>query len=141
MDEVKHNGWLREDVPLGKWEGVTTNAKQQVVGVDVTCFDDKTQIGDNTLKHVAHGFPNLTKIELLKCYNITDAGLQHLAQGCPNLTDVNLFDCSKVTDSGLQHLAQGCPNLAKINLKGCGKIRDAGVEHLKRGCPKIKIDK
>ena len=35
MDEVKHKGWLREDVPLGEWDGVTTNAKQQVVGVDV----------------------------------------------------------------------------------------------------------
>ena len=134
MDEVKHKGWLREDVPLGEWDGVTTNAKQQVVVVDVKRFDKK--IGDNTLKLVAHGFPNLTKIDLRGCNKITDAGLQDLAQGCPNLANINLYYCDNITDAGLKHLTQSS-NLTSINLRYNNKVTDTGLRKLVRGCPNL----
>ena len=109
MNQVEHRGWLQEDVPLGDWSYVTTNAQQQVVEFNAALVDNR--LLDATIRDLAQGLPNLTSINLARCGNITNVALQYLAEGCPNLTNIDLGWCPNITDAGVEHLTRGCPKI------------------------------
>merc|ERR1712048_943239 len=72
------------------------------------------QKGDKYLQAVAAAHPELTRIDLRGCREVTDAGVMALVEHCPNLTSVDLAGCKRVTIAALAALAQH-PSILYLN--------------------------
>ena len=95
-------GWLREDIPLGQWEGVTTNAEQQVVAVDLRALDPNL--------NRCHRLPHLQTLNLHGLdIKVNARYLDIIGRDYKYHHDfsVNLYGCVELTDDvleGLTHL-------------------------------------
>jgi hypothetical protein len=78
------------------------------------------------------GRPNLSKIRLHSCQDITDVGLGRLGGrfgylGCRNLTYVTLSDCQFITDDGINALCHGCVKIRTLKIIRCDNISDEAL--------------
>ena len=78
------------------------------------------------------GRPNLSKIRLHSCQDITDVGLHRLGGqsgylGCSHLTDVTLSDCQFITDDGIDALCYGCRKIRTLKIIRCDYISDEAL--------------
>ncbi|KAL0904563.1 hypothetical protein M5K25_026690 [Dendrobium thyrsiflorum] len=65
--------------------------------------------------------------------SIGDEALGLIAQRCPNLTRLKLRACRELTEAGMYVLAKHCPNLRKLSCGSCN-FGARGVEAVLRGC-------
>ena len=75
----------------------------------------KSQVGDSSLNVLAK-FPTIKELELSNS-NITDNGIKKIVEFCPQLKRLNIWGCSNVTDKSLIHL-RGLWKLEKLHLSG-----------------------
>lgn len=77
----------------------------------------------------------------LKCdrrsESIGDEALALIAQRCPNLTRLKLRACRELTKVGMSALAKHCPNLRKLSCGSC-TFGARGIEAVLRGCPLLE---
>jgi hypothetical protein len=105
-----------------------------IVEIDAT----ESPITDTDLQFVSANCPQLSSLNLSRCYDVTDAGVTALGQnGCPQLSSLNLSYCYNIKDASLVALAQGCPLLSSVYLLGCTAMKDIGVIALARGCRQL----
>ncbi len=64
--------------------------------------------------------------ELWMPESATDADIALLAQICPQLWKLSLYGCAQISDAGLAHIAE-LKQLLTLNLMGCQKITDSGL--------------
>ncbi|MCE9561020.1 MAG: protein kinase [Planctomycetes bacterium] len=93
----------------------------------------KTKVSDAGLNHLR----NCTKLEVIHLDHtaVTDAGLSNVDQW-PNLTKIGLVGCRQLTDEAFVHLAKH-DNLAELYLES-SSVTDAGLLHLKN-CKNLKV--
>jgi F-box and leucine-rich repeat protein 1 (S-phase kinase-associated protein 2) len=60
-------------------------------------------------------------VDLSKSFKLSDLSLYALAHGCPNLTKLNISGCTAFSDDGLEYLTEFCQKLKFLNLCGCVK--------------------
>jgi len=53
-----------------------------------------------------------------------------IAQKCPNLQKLNLADCKNVTDVSVIAIARNCKKLNSLNLNRCAKVTSGAIEEL-----------
>lgn len=75
----------------------------------------KSQVGDSSLNVLAK-FPTIKELELSNS-NITDNGIKKIVEFCPQLKRLNIWGCTNVTDKSLIHL-RGLWKLEKLHLSG-----------------------
>ena len=100
IDKVSWKGWVDDTVSLGNWEGVTTNAKQQIVAIDLKALDPNLEhrhrlshieeldftglgnrLGELYFKQIGKDYQHfftMTKICLRGCEAITDDMVSHI---------------------------------------------------------------
>lgn len=72
--------------------------------------------------------PNVVKLDVYNCQNVTLAGWENL-QGClPALKNVNLFGTS-ITSASLFSLFRSAPHIEELDLRECKKITLEGFEN------------
>lgn len=89
---------------------------------------------DCSVRHIAEHCPNLKRISLENCKQITDISLLWLSTGCERLESIKLTHCTQITDKGLLYLSR-LTRLSNIELGGCYRITTRGVLNLVRGRP------
>lgn len=87
------------------------------------------------LQDVLKACPNLKKLDLTDCYQITDAIIKDLPR---NLENLNLTYCDNLTDNGIKDLPSG---LQILNLKGCYLLTNAGIHILPRGLERLYLNR
>ena len=75
----------------------------------------KSQVSDSGL-NVLVKFPTIKELELSNS-NITDNGIKKIVEFCPQLKRLNIWGCTNVTDKSLIHL-RGLWKLEKLHLSG-----------------------
>jgi len=86
-----------------------------------------TKITLSNIGDLTNRFPNLKKLSLRRCDNITDAGIiLLLTRVGGDLEDLDLSE-TNVTLDNIGDLTNRFPNLKKLNLLGCRNITDAGT--------------
>lgn len=104
----------------------------ELIKIDLSYCQEVTNIG---IRHLARGCSLLKSIDI-SGLNITDVGISSLSEFCPFLEDVLLFDCKKITDKSLASLALNCKNLSKLSICECSAITDTGLVNL--ACSELK---
>ena len=86
-----------------------------------------TKITLSNIGDLTNRFPNLKKLSLRRCDNITDAGIiLLLTRVGGDLEDLDLSE-TNVTLDNIGDLTNRFPNLKKLSLLGCCNITDAGI--------------
>ncbi|XP_051114758.1 F-box/LRR-repeat protein 3 [Andrographis paniculata] len=105
----------------------------------------------------------LREVNLDKCLNISDVGLAKIVIGCPNLEKLSVKWCFDITNLGVQLLSKkstglkhldisylkvtsdslrwisGMERLEILKMVGCGLVDDMGLEYIGKGCPSLKV--
>ena len=91
-------------------------------------------ITEEELLFVGRSCPQLTQLDISRCFSISDAALLAAIEGCPRLLDLNVSCCeSKLTDDVLFKLAEHCSQLTALNLSYCA-FGEAALEAVAAGC-------
>ena len=68
---------------------------------------------------IAKQCKQLRKLNVSRCYGVTDRGVTALVQGCPLLTELDIGWCYKVSDQSLRLIPLHCSHFESIRIKGC----------------------
>ncbi|RUS13407.1 hypothetical protein BC937DRAFT_95378 [Endogone sp. FLAS-F59071] len=100
-------------------------------------------VTDLTVREVAFSCPNLRRLNISGCTNVTDRGMAFLARSAcaRRLTSLNLERCVGITDVGLRELGKTCTELENLNLSGCTEIADAGITAIAKGCTRRRRER
>ena len=88
-----------------------------------------TELTDDDLLLIKEKLPELERLNLAGCGQLTDAGLAHL-QSLTKLKQLNLSKCFELTDDGLV-LLKSLKALQQLDLGWCEQLTDAGVNLLR----------
>lgn len=119
----------------GSWvKGFHPNLEELVL-------QDCQKITDESLHHIGSGLPNLKKLNLSFCINITNSGLRCLSD-MPGLEDINLTSCDNISDVGMTFLGQGKCKLTALNVSFTNGLTDSGFKNIAaslRGLKKLEM--
>ncbi|XP_074286772.1 F-box protein SKP2A-like isoform X2 [Silene latifolia] len=82
---------------------------------------DKAQLEDNVVETIANFYYDIRELDLSKRFKVIDRSLYALAHGCPNLTKLNISGCTTFNDSGVAYLTSFCKKLKSLNRCECGR--------------------
>lgn len=81
-----------------------------------------------SLRDVIQGVPNLESLNMIGCFNLTDAWLNHaFVQDVHSLNELNLSMCKQITDNSLGRIAQHLKGLERLDLGGCTDVTNTGL--------------
>ncbi|KAH7938436.1 hypothetical protein HPB49_023555 [Dermacentor silvarum] len=81
-----------------------------------------------SLRDVIQGVPNLEALNMIGCFNLTDAWLSHaFVQDVHSLSELNLSMCKQITDNSLGRIAQHLKGLERLDLGGCSNVTNTGL--------------
>ncbi len=101
-------------------------------------FKDLATIGDWTMQALGGHCPNLSKLSLIQCSQITNEGLEEVVSKCNKLEIINLDWCHSLSNKTMQAIGKHCPNLREFSISECGEYTIAGFKALVEGCPKLE---
>ncbi len=73
------------------------------------------------------GCPNMRRINLHYCGQVSDVGLRVLSAGCLSVQLIDLSCRGQVSDESFRALCAGCPKLHHLELSYCEQVSDAGL--------------
>lgn len=82
--------------------------------------------------------PDVTKLDLIDCCNITTDAFAALPEQCPQLTSLNVSRCPNITSGIVMTLAEAYPKLVSLNLAGCNDVDDYSIGRLAKNCKYLK---
>ncbi|ELR24891.1 uncharacterized protein ACA1_175660 [Acanthamoeba castellanii str. Neff] len=91
------------------------------------------RVTDRGVTALTTTLPNLKKLDLSRCVNVTQESIGQLPQG---LETLKLAFCQHIRDDALRKLP---PGLRKLNCWGCGNITNAGVRALPAGLEELTL--
>ncbi|KAF3836290.1 hypothetical protein F7725_028848 [Dissostichus mawsoni] len=112
------------------------------------------RLTDRGLHVVAQCCPELRRLEVAGCYNISNDAVFEVT--CISLTQeaslqlsplhgqqisihyLDMTDCFSLEDEGLRTIASHCPRLTHLYLRRCIRLTDEALRHLALHCPSIK---
>ncbi|KAJ6836962.1 F-box protein-like [Iris pallida] len=103
-----------------------------VTKLALKCDRRADSIGDDALDLISARCPNLTRLKLRACREITAAGMSALAKNCPNLKKLSCGSCT-FGSKGIDAVLRGCPLLEEISIKRLRGLTDAAGEQIGPG--------
>ncbi|AES87319.2 RNI superfamily protein [Medicago truncatula] len=116
---------------------------------------------DKNVKKFASVFPNLQRLDLSHCFDISEKGITQILRSCCEIRDLNLayipkmrlsrmnFEVPKlevlnlshtrVDDIALYAISKSCCGLLELLLENCEMITDEGVKHVLENCTQLKV--
>ena len=126
MDSVQDTFNTHQSSCLGKVRAQLIHNKECQI-LDLSAFQGT--MTNYTLRAITQMYPNIKKLYLKECYQLTDTGLANLKY-LTHLQVLYLERCYYITDAGLAYL-KDVPSLQVLNLSGCNQITDAGLTYFK----------
>eukprot|EP00808_Paulinella_micropora_P029160 g63466.t1 len=96
---------------------------------DGSDFTGGAEITDEQLEQALKARPDLNKLVLADCKNITDKGLRHVAELAKKLKELDLTNC-KIGMTGLDYV-KAIGTLQKLHVEGCQNVH---AEYLEDFC-------
>ncbi|KAJ6807828.1 F-box protein-like [Iris pallida] len=103
-----------------------------VTKLALKCDRRADSIGDDALGLISGRCPNLTRLKLRACREITGAGMSALAKNCPSLKKLSCGSCT-FGAKGIDSVLRGCPLLEDISIKRLRGLTDAAGEQIGPG--------
>lgn len=95
-----------------------------------------SRITDVCLRYSLH-LPELRRLCLARCHQITSVGIAQLVRNAPGLEHVDLSECHSVDDQAIKHLAIGLRRMTQLQLKCCTLLTDHALDHLLVNCRRL----
>ncbi|XP_058753507.1 SCF E3 ubiquitin ligase complex F-box protein grrA-like [Vicia villosa] len=119
-----------------------------------------THLRDESIKMFASIFPNLERLDLSKCHNISDEGIYQVLRRCSKIRYLNLASCEQVKlhelnfeipklkvlnlsftsidDETLYAISKSCSGLLQLLLKSCYEVTNNGIMHVVNNCTQLR---
>jgi len=100
-------------------------------------------VRNSLFKLIGLNCPNLFKLDLSDCSQVSNSVIRTILQGCSLLESITLDRCHKVTDSAFDFTVTpfqalvGCLSLEAISLQGCPQITGEIVHTLNKNCRRL----
>ncbi|PKA63559.1 F-box protein [Apostasia shenzhenica] len=91
------------------------------------CDRRADSIGDGSLELIGRSCPNLTRLKLRACRELTETGMAALAKHCSNLRKLSCGSCT-FGARGIEAVLRGCPLLEELSIKRLRGLTDAASE-------------
>ncbi|KAK8939345.1 F-box protein SKIP2 [Platanthera guangdongensis] len=88
------------------------------------CDRRAESIGDDALALISERCPNLTRLKLRACRELTEVGMAALAKHCPNLRKLSCGSCTFGV-RGIEAVLRGCPLLEELSIKRLRGLNEA----------------
>ncbi|KAK2367634.1 F-box/LRR-repeat protein [Trifolium repens] len=99
------------------------------------CLAGNTWLNDQSLAYMS--FPNLQKLYLSHCYQISEEGISQLLRTCSKIRHLNL-SYTQVDDETLYVISKSCRGLLQLSLEDCYFVTEKGVNHVVENCTQLK---
>ncbi|KAK2421838.1 F-box/LRR-repeat protein [Trifolium repens] len=99
------------------------------------CLAGNTWLNDQSLAYM--NFPNLQKLDLSHCYQISEEGICQLLRTCSKIRHLNLSH-TQVDDETLYVISKSCRGLLQLSLEDCYFVTEKGVNHVVENCTQLK---
>jgi F-box/leucine-rich repeat protein 2/20 len=99
------------------------------------CLAGNTWLNDQSLAYM--NFPNLQKLDLSHCYQISEEGICQLLRTCSKIRHLNL-SYTQVDDETLYVISKSCRGLLQLSLEDCYFVTEKGVNHVVENCTQLK---
>lgn len=80
---------------------------------------DGSMIDDNNIKFISMASPNLQKLSISECQNITDTSLSYICENNKQLQKIDFSSCRRITQVGLIKLMSTFPKLQIVSFYQC----------------------
>lgn len=95
-----------------------------------TAMLGNTDATDEVLALLAANCPNLSRLDLSNCRDVSDRGLGALGGSARQLESLVLVGCDRITDSGVRFVSKGCRGLRHFDLSGCKRLTNTACLYL-----------
>jgi len=99
------------------WDGA------EIEKLDVSC----SAVDDDAFGEALTLCPAATKIEVLGCRELTEAGLAGVGPHCKRLEELFAQDCLAVSPAALSSIATNCPSLRQLCIAQCGSLTNSAL--------------
>ncbi|XP_028772585.1 F-box protein At1g47056 [Neltuma alba] len=97
-----------------------------VTKLALKCDRRSVSIGDEALLLISERCPNLTRLKLRACRELTDAGMGAFAKNCKGLKKLSCGSCT-FGSKGMNAVLDNCPALEELSVKRLRGITDAAA--------------
>ncbi|CAG5128894.1 unnamed protein product, partial [Candidula unifasciata] len=99
------------DMDIADFINNTPNSKKLIRAVSIRC----SNISDNALESIIRKVPNISRLELSNCNEVTGSGLWACLN--PKIVVLTITDCIHIADDTIGAIAQLLPALHELNLQ------------------------
>jgi F-box/leucine-rich repeat protein 2/20 len=99
------------------------------------CLAGNTWLNDQSLAYMS--FPNLQKLDLSHCYQISEEGICQFLRTCSKIRHLNL-SYTQVDDETLYVISKSCRGLLQLSLEDCYFVTEKGVNHVVENCTQLR---
>ncbi|KAI4337011.1 hypothetical protein L6164_015473 [Bauhinia variegata] len=97
-----------------------------VTKLALKCDRRSISIGDDALVLISERCPNLTRLKLRACRELTDAGMEGFAKNCKGLKKLSCGSCT-FGSKGMNAVLDNCPALEELSVKRLRGITDGAA--------------
>ncbi len=134
------HGWTSQiiELDLSHCVGLTdaTGVILQSYATSITTLNiGNTAIGDEGIRSVLEGGPNLKHLRAQSCHSLTDSGLLHILKSIKKYKSLQLLDisgCKRCTDDGIMALLSGSDCLTELLLANSTQLSTCALLGLDR---------
>lgn len=103
-------------------------------------IDSGEEVTNATLQELCQMIPNITRLDLSRCFQISDVGMWCIASHCSNsIQHLVLAGCDQLTHVGLRSLSLACSHLVTLDFTGCKLLDDVAMTTIATGAWQIKV--
>ena len=98
----------------------------------------KSLLADEQLRLLVTVCPQLKRLGLAKCSQLTTQGIATTAPLCKHLCVIDFSNQAQLQDAAVVAMAQQCSQLTAVDISHCPRLTDAAVVSIAENCRKLK---
>lgn len=103
-------------------------------------IDSGEEVTNATLQELCQMIPNIVRLDLSRCFQISDVGMWCIASHCSNsIKHLVLAGCDQLTHVGLRSLSLACTHVVSLDFTGCKLLDDVAMTTIATGAWQIKV--
>ena len=122
----------------GRVNGVIVRTFQNLKNIKLSGY---SIIDQSIVRLVGTRWPEIVKLDLMNCYDLTNNAVEAIGAACRNLELLSLYNCRNISEKCLPALS-GCPRLMKLDLGETNVGDDDNgyyFNELATGCQKLSV--
>lgn len=103
-------------------------------------IDTGEEVTNATVQELCQLIPNIKRLDVTKCYQVSDVGLWCIASHCADtILHLVLSECNQMTHVGLRSISLACKNLLSLDFSYCKLLDDMAMTTIATGTWQLRV--